>query len=370
MPPLNARQKAFKNRSRNENNQFVTVNEVEDRDDWIIDGINLDEVNARIESEESVEVAERNINNTLSCNNSNLTKRKGIYQGVSTTTKWRRKKEQEKVRPEQTLMSFGITVQQKPVPEKKEMKISAREKEITLIREKLGDLQKYVSPVMNKQKEGNKRDTYNNARYLSVKYYFMKRLEGVHKGEAAKAAAILYWPDNSEPYRAATIIKWVKEFLDQGKLSDHQQGAHVKRSSLLSDSDVKLMILEKIKQMPPAERSLVVLKKYIDEEAVPSVLGVKSCIPISTIANYMVEWGYSYRKNKKTVYFDGHEREDVVAYRNEWSKRMINYMRRSDFYSGEKQEAILEPKLNEGESKIVFVTHDECTFYANDGKYV
>lgn len=82
----------------------------------------------------------------------------------------------------------------------------------------------------------------------------------------------------------------------------------------------------------------------------------------------MYEWGYSYRKNKKTVYFDGHERDDVREYRDAWSKRMVQYMEKMDFYNEENLDEILEPVLQGDESKLVFVTHDECTFYANDGK--
>lgn len=47
---------------------------------------------------------------------------------------------------------------------------------------------------------------------------------------------------------------------------------------------------------------------------------------------------------------------------------MMDYMRRSEFYEGDEMEKVVEPVLKEGERKIVFVTHDESTFYANDGK--
>lgn len=91
-------------------------------------------------------------------------------------------------------------------------------------------------------------------------------------------------------------------------------------------------------------------------------------VSLTTLSNYLYEWGYQYRKNKREIFFDDHEREDVVAYRNVWSQRMVEYMGRSDFYEGDQLENVVPPKLQEGEQKIVFVTHDESTFYANDGK--
>ena len=67
----------------------------------------------------------------------------------------------------------------------------------------------------------------------------------------------------------------------------------------------------------------------------------------ATVSKYLYEWGYAYRKNKKTIYFDGHEREDVVAYRRLWSKRMLEYMEKMDFYSGDNEELVLVPELEE-----------------------
>lgn len=168
-----------------------------------------------------------------------------------------------------------------------------------------------------------------------------------------------------------TISKWVKEFLSEGRLSVHQQGTHAKRKCFLNDADVKKMVLEEIRRTKPAERSLTVIEKYIHEVLVPSLLGVsvnKSSISEATVSKYRHEWGYAYRKNQKMIYFDAHEREDVVSYRNKWSLKMLSYMEKTGFYAGENEEEVMEPVLNFGEKKLVFVTHDKSTFYANDGK--
>ncbi|KAG1050699.1 hypothetical protein G6F43_007047 [Rhizopus delemar] len=161
-------------------------------------------------------------------------------------------------------------------------------------------------------------------------------IEGISNTLTSREAARIHWADNNVAYRAMTIE----------------------------------MVLEEIRRMKPTERSLVTIKKSIDEVVIPSKLGViMQLVPESTLSNYLHEWGYVYRKNQKTIYFDGHEREDMVEYRNVCSKRMLEYMEKMDFYSGETEEDVLEPNaLPEGERKCVFVMHDESTFYANDGK--
>lgn len=68
----------------------------------------------------------------------------------------------------------------------------------------------------------------------------------------------------------------------------------------------------------------------------------------------------------RVVYFDGHEREDVVNYRKEWSKRMMEYYEYCEKYDEMDVEKVSPPVHMNGKKQHVFVTHDESTFYAND----
>ena len=224
-----------------------------------------------------------------------------------------------------------------------------------------------VKPVTNKKEEGTSVEAYNGFRLLSFLIYFENRLHGLKIGEASEKIAKTLWPQNSKPSRARSIVKWSKEYLEYGDLSDHCQGLHVKRQSFLSHNDIKSKVLEYMKKTNPAERTLFSIKTFIEEEVIPSCLGVSGSVSITTLSKYLKEWGYSYG-NKKGLFFDGHERQDVVEYRKAWCQRMMKYMAKSEFYSGEQEEQVLEPNLDEGEEKVVFVTHDKSTFYTNDGK--
>ena len=64
------------------------------------------------------------------------------------------------------------------------------------------------------------------------------------------------------------------------------------------------------------------------------------------------------KQQKQTVYFDGHEREDVVAYRKEYVDKMAELDRRC-LYPGHTPELLL------GEKPLIQIHHDESTFYAN-----
>ncbi|ODQ72368.1 hypothetical protein LIPSTDRAFT_293584 [Lipomyces starkeyi NRRL Y-11557] len=68
------------------------------------------------------------------------------------------------------------------------------------------------------------------------------------------------------------------------------------------------------------------------------------------------------------IYYDGHEREDVVEYRERWSKRMMLLRSRMKEFEGDNCETVILPTLTAGEKDVVLVTHDETYFNSNDDK--
>src|SRR5437763_77517 len=80
-------------------------------------------------------------------------------------------------------------------------------------------------------------------------------------------------------------------------------------------------------------------------------------------------WGYKYYERKKGVYYDGHERLDIMIYRKEWLKRMFEYQKFMKDFDGNMMDVVLEPYLKLGEKELVQVTYDEYYFYANNGQW-
>ena len=68
--------------------------------------------------------------------------------------------------------------------------------------------------------------------------------------------------------------------------------------------------------------------------------------------------GFTQKNHHKSVYFDGHEREDVVSYREEFLQKLEELDRRCQ-YNGH------EPQLSDQEKRLIPVHHDESTFYSN-----
>ena len=69
------------------------------------------------------------------------------------------------------------------------------------------------------------------------------------------------------------------------------------------------------------------------------------------------------------MYIDGHEREDVVEYRNQFIKRWKEYKKRMVTYAnnGNIDSTPSGFPVPQGHHFwLILVTHDESTFYAND----
>ncbi|KIJ41752.1 hypothetical protein M422DRAFT_171907 [Sphaerobolus stellatus SS14] len=72
-----------------------------------------------------------------------------------------------------------------------------------------------------------------------------------------------------------------------------------------------------------------------------------------------LDWRYGQKQNG--MFIDGHEREDVVKYRNSYKKRMILYDNDNNVISTPNGFPV-----EGGRFCLILVTHDESTFYAND----
>jgi len=208
---------------------------------------------------------------------------------------------------------------------------------------------------------------YDHARMISIRAYLEQVREGEGKMEASQYVAQTIWKKG--PYLATCIRNWAKEFLETEKLAHHQQGAHAKIDALIDDEDFSQKCIEWLREQQVEKRDPLSLKKWIEEELFPKMTGStkRETISETTCRTYMMEWGFSYSAYSKDVYYDGHEREDVIEYRKGWVNRMLDLEKRMDIFEGEEMK-IVAPALGDDEKKVVQITHDECTFYANDGK--
>jgi len=108
--------------------------------------------------------------------------------------------------------------------------------------------------------------------------------------------------------------------------------------------------------------------QYLDDPVVKEQLGLKNTPSECTAQHWMHAMEYWYGKPKNGMYVDGHECEDVVAYRRDvflpfWMSIESRMMK----WDNDNTPVLPQGIPNFPQQKcIVLVTHDELTFYAND----
>ncbi len=91
----------------------------------------------------------------------------------------------------------------------------------------------------------------------------------------------------------------------------------------------------------------------------------KTTISVHTARRWLKANQWRYGQARKGEYIDGHEREDVVEYQNEFVNHFKGYEGCMTMF--DKDGNITQhPILNAGEKQLWLNTHDESVFYAND----
>jgi hypothetical protein len=233
--------------------------------------------------------------------------------------------------------------------------------------QKVGSL---AAVSVNRQHENRQSNItkYDFMRYTSLLRYFSSLKSGKRAMESSLDAAELF-PNQSKSYTARKIRKWAEFYLQNQALPDHSQGKHIKTKSLIFDEDI-------------ASKCRQFLKKQINDAITGQSfahwihnnlhLEVDLPRPVQISSKTAVRWlhslGMSYVKYTKGLYIDGHERDDVVSYRDGFLERMSTHEKFFFKYEGDDMKTVVHPALNPGERPRVLVTHDESCFSSHDGK--
>ncbi|KAF8753775.1 hypothetical protein RHS01_06737 [Rhizoctonia solani] len=196
-----------------------------------------------------------------------------------------------------------------------------------------------------------KLDRVTNERYSAIKACLNQFLMASPKGkrfiEASKDAARVQ--GRKETY-AQTIRKWTRHFIQTGCLPSNHQGWW--NVSILKDEDISGKIKLHLQQIGKLACAQDVVK-FLRDPQVRDRLGIT-------------------KRSPKGQYFDGHERKDVVTYRQQTYIPFIKALeRRRTIYN---QDGIPDPtrpmRLFPGEKPVIIWFHDESIFYANDRRTV
>lgn len=194
------------------------------------------------------------------------------------------------------------------------------------------------------------------------------------------------------------VREWVRDWIKHCELPESNRGRHIKVFTLLSDPAVCAELQSYVRlnkwAMNPAKLAAftrdelipteaekyahqiidkempVGLKKYLEVELFLRIhLKIRKEISLSTAHQWLHREGFRYMKYKKGLYYDGHDRPDVLDYhQNQFLLAMQQYRSHLVEYKIREVETEIIKQLKPGERRLVLVAHDESTMQANDGE--
>lgn len=303
-------------------------------------------------------------------------KRPAVYQNDSRTTKWRRSKmlaeRAASVANCRRITDFLPKAQEQDnspddSSSEEDCEVAAP---LCSIAEALSAVSERCSVSVNRDNERRLKSMtkYDYLRYLSLFRFFHLVNSGKMKVEASFEAASLF-PAKTPQYKARSIRKWAQHFLEKQSLPVHHQGMHVKTKSLIYDEDVarecrrylKSQICDSITAHSFADWIKNHLHLKVD---LPRPLSISE----RTAIRWMHHLGMDYMRYSKGLYIDGHERSDVVEYRDAFLSRMSVHAKYFFQYDGDDMSSVTPPALSSDQRPRILVTHDESCFSSHDGK--
>ncbi|KJA19534.1 hypothetical protein HYPSUDRAFT_204573 [Hypholoma sublateritium FD-334 SS-4] len=137
--------------------------------------------------------------------------------------------------------------------------------------------------------------------------------------------------------------------------------------TLLQDERVKKRVLDYLQSLPTGKVTPKRLQEAVNSEILPD-LGITPKKPIGTrtARRWLIKLGWRYTQVRKGVYMDGHERADVVEYRQQiFLPLMAQFEARMVHYEGPELTRVA-PNLAPGEREIIPNFHDESSFHGNE----
>ncbi|KNE92083.1 hypothetical protein PSTG_14515 [Puccinia striiformis f. sp. tritici PST-78] len=118
-------------------------------------------------------------------------------------------------------------------------------------------------------------------------------------------------------YLARTIAKQARYVLNNKEISFMCGGNRTNHKSLINNTEIRQALFTWAASQIPGEVNPITFKEYAVGTVLPR-FGIQKNIAQSTITRWMVKLGFSPQAYKKLLYFDGHERPDVVVARKKY----------------------------------------------------
>jgi hypothetical protein len=192
------------------------------------------------------------------------------------------------------------------------------------------------------------------------------RLKGVSRTQASLEIA-RQWHEGEGNWFARRVWALAQHYQIFEELPVEKRGGSQNARSWLYDEKVRLQTMNWLTSQKTDDVTPRKLQQALNDTIFPDLnIAVKNPISERTARRWLIKLGWRRTAVRKGVYMDGHEREDVVEYRNKvFLPAIAKFERRMAQHAGPELKKIM-PEPIEGQRRIIIQYHDESCFHAND----
>lgn len=197
-------------------------------------------------------------------------------------------------------------------------------------------------------------------------YFANLRMKGHSRTEASRLIALVCKGGEGEWF-ARCIRELARHYQIFEDLPTERRGGSQIGRSWIHHEGVRPRVRDFLKSLPAGKVTPRALVKHINDVIFPE-LSITPRKPLSerTGQRWLLKMGWRHSLVRKGVYMDGHERADVVKYRDEeFLPLMKKYEERMTHYEGPELTR-QPPTLPPGTREMIAMFHDESCFHAND----
>ena len=203
--------------------------------------------------------------------------------------------------------------------------------------------------------------------------FHLEQLRGLSKTMAAEYIGIMMGKSER------TIRQWKANFIENGyEVPESKQGRYQRSGILWSSEELNRKATKHVHEnanvrgQPNLTASIFC--QWVNESLLPNSNlepGFPRRISVETARQWLHHLGFETLSPSKGMYFDGHERDDVIAYRKTFLREMVElgFLHPDQAPTPEAAAAFptdIPLPSTETRNKTVVFFHDESTFLAND----
>ncbi|KAI7964836.1 hypothetical protein MJO29_002934 [Puccinia striiformis f. sp. tritici] len=168
-------------------------------------------------------------------------------------------------------------------------------------------------------------------------------------------------------YLSRLIIRESRNILKNQQLLEVKRGNQKTHRSLLDKIELRKELFTWSASQVSGHVTPLTFRDFVNNSAFPK-FNIQRTICRDTSTRWMLKLGYRPQEYRKGLYFDGHERPDVLEARKKYIEDFDLHRQRSRIYEGDKLDTappVSAAALANGK-ETVFVYHDESTIHAKE----